>query len=259
MHKLLHIHLPLRVLKKRFKWLVEQGLQPEIACQGGELDSYNLGELKDYGDRLVAEGLDVTIHAPFFDLNPGSHDPGIKAITSKRFHQTLDVAAALRAKLIVFHPGFDRWRYDKQPQLWHDQSLEFWPPILERAEQQNCQLTLENIFEETPEMLANLLRQLDNPWLGHCFDVGHWRLFSETSLEQWFAVLGPHTRHIHLHDNRGKLDDHLPIGQGIIDFQALFKQISFLLHTPSMTLEAHNLRDLNKSLCAVKPFITELK
>lgn len=256
MHDLLHIHLPLRTLKKRIKWLLRHRLQPEIACQGAELDSCDHKTLKSFGSRLADEGLRVTIHAPFFDLNPGSHDPGIEAITRKRFHQTLDVADSLGAKLIVFHPGFDRWRYEKQPELWHEKSLDFWPPMIERAEQIECVMTLENIFEDSPDTLATLLNQLDSPWLGHCFDVGHWKLFSETSIDQWFDTLGHHTRHIHLHDNRGKIDDHLPIGQGIIDFDALFAQIVQLSSPPSMTLEAHNLRDLKKSLLAVQPFLS---
>lgn len=255
MHNLLHIHLPLRLLKKRLRWLVKNRFQPEIACQGNELDKIDHGFLRSVGEQLQQEQLQVTIHAPFFDLNPGTHDLAIEMITRQRFHQTLDLAESLRAKLIVFHPGYDRWRYDRQPDLWHEKSLVFWPPLIERAEKIDCYMTLENIFEEVPDTLARLLDQLDTPWLGHCFDVGHWNLFSETLLEDWFARLGRHTRHIHLHDNRGKADEHLPIGQGTIDFQALFSQIAGLGSTPSMTLEAHTLRELKKSLTAVQPFL----
>lgn len=258
MHDLLHIHMPLRSLKKRLRWLLRNRLQPEVACLGNELDNIDHGFLQSAGSRLADEGLQITFHAPFFDLNPGSHDPAIEAITRRRFNQTLDAAESLQAKLIVFHPGYDRWRYDRQPDLWHEQSLSFWPPLLERAEQLECHLTLENIFEESPETLAKLLNQLDSPWLGHCFDIGHWQLFSATPLEEWFSLLGKHTRHVHLHDNRGKADDHLPIGYGIIDFPELFRQIETLKNAPTMTLEAHTLRELKKSLTAVQPYLEQL-
>ncbi|PLX83908.1 MAG: AP endonuclease [Desulfuromonas sp.] len=255
MHDKLHIHLPGRQLKKRLKWLLKNRFQPEIAWQGEELDSLDLNFLQTVGDTLGAEGLDITIHAPFFDLNPGSHDPDIEAITRKRFNQTLDVADTLRASLIVFHPGYDRWRYDRKPNLWHEQSLLFWPPLLKRAEQIGCRMTLENIYEEHPRTLADLLDALDSPWLGHCFDVGHWNLFCKTPLDNWFELLGRHTRHIHLHDNRGTADDHLPVDQGQIDFTALFRHIYALQNPPSLTLEAHSARDLKKSLSAVQPYL----
>lgn len=255
MFDLLHIHLPLRSLKKRLRWLLKNRLQPEIACLGNDMDRFDEDFLCSTGNRLAEEGLQVTIHAPFFDLNPGSHDPAVEMITMQRFRQTLAVSEALQAKLIVFHPGFDRWRYDRNPELWHERSLLFWPPLIEHAERINCRLVLENIFEDTPDTLAILLDELDSPWLGHCFDVGHWNLFSSTPLEEWFDRLGRHIRHIHLHDNRGKADDHLPIGQGVIDFTLLFKQISGLEKRPSMTLEAHSLRDLQKSISAVLPFL----
>ncbi|MDT8420900.1 MAG: sugar phosphate isomerase/epimerase family protein [Desulfuromonadales bacterium] len=258
MGNVLHVHLPLRALKKRLRWLIRNRFQPEVACQGNELERIDHSALRALGSRLADETLQLTIHAPFFDLNPGSHDPAIEMITRRRFHQTLDVAESLQASLIVFHPGFDRWRYDRQPDLWHEQSLKFWPPLIQRAAAINCQLVLENIYEDTPETLATLLDQLDSPWLGHCFDVGHWNLFSPVSLGDWFARLGHHTRHIHLHDNGGKRDEHLPIGQGNIDFSELFQQIGRLHAAPSLTLEAHTLRELTRSLAAVQPYLEAL-
>jgi sugar phosphate isomerase/epimerase len=258
MHPALHVHLPLQLLKKRLPWLLKKRLQPEIGCQGQELDRLDHGPLRLVAAQLRQEQLRVTVHAPFFDLNPGSHDPAIERITRQRFHRTLDLAETLQAQLIVFHPGYDRWRYDRQPDLWQQKSLLFWPDLIERAAAINCCMTLENIFEETPETLATLLDQLATPWLGHCFDVGHWQLFSKTPLADWFARLGPHIRHIHLHDNRGRRDDHLPIGQGLIDFHALFAQLQRLDRTPSLTLEAHSLKDLEKSLAAAQPLLDTL-
>jgi len=254
----LHVHLPLRLLKKRLRWLLKNHLQPEIACQGNELDKIDLDFLRNIGSQLADEQLQVTIHAPFFDLNPGTHDLAVETITRQRFTQTLDVAESLQAKLIVFHPGYDHWRYDRQPDLWHEQSLIFWPPLIDRAEKINCVMTLENIFEEVPDTLTRLLNQIDSPWLGHCFDVGHWKLFSDTPLAEWFSVLSRHIRHIHLHDNRGKADEHLPIGMGSIDFHELFDQIVTLDLIPSMTLEAHILKDLERSFIAVQPFLNRL-
>ena len=258
MHKLLHIHLPLRLLRKRLRWLINNRLQPEIACQGNDLDKIDYHLLHTVREELAQNQLQITIHAPFIDLNPGAQDFAIESNTRQQFNQTLDVAEALQAKLVVFHPGYDRWRYDHQPGLWHDKSLAFWPPLIERAERFNCLMCLENIFEEVPETLSKLLDELDSPWLGHCFDVGHWNLFSGTSLKDWFDRLGHHTRHIHLHDNRGNADEHLAIGQGNINFESLYHHIYALESSPTMTLEAHTARNLKISLSAIQPFLDRL-
>lgn len=251
----LHVHIPFRNLEAARPFLLENGLQPEIAFRGPDLDSAVPGELRETGRQLAAAGLRCTVHAPFHDLNPGALEPLVREVTRQRCTQALDAAAALGAALVVFHPGYDCWKYGGQDHLWLEKSLEFWPPLLARARQQGLVVALENIFEETPRTLADLLGAIDRPDFGHCFDVGHWRLFARTPLADWFAGLGRHLVHLHLHDNHGTSDAHLPIGEGDIDFAALFALLRGLPRRPSMTLEAHDRPALQRSLAAVGPFL----
>jgi len=251
----LHIHVPYGSLRDTLPFLLERRLQPEIAFRGPDLDAGGIGDLDDYGARLAAAGLAVTVHAPFHDLNPGALEPLVRDVTARRCRQTLEAAARLGARLVVFHPGFDRWKYGGQDHLWLERNLTFWPPLLDTARQAGIVVTLENIFEPRPETLRRLLRALDCPHFGHCFDVGHWRLFADVPLDEWFGALGPWIRHLHLHDNRGRADEHLPVGEGEIDFGALFTQVGALPQPVSMTLEAHEREALLRSLAAVAPFL----
>lgn len=252
----LHVHVPFQQLEPALSFLLERRLQPEIAFKGPDLDHLSPNALRRIGRQLRAAGLSVTVHAPFMDLNPGALEPLVFAATRRRFEQSLDAAESLGARLVVFHPGYDPWKYGGQDQLWLEQNLLFWPPLLERASQAGCTMALENIFEVRPGTLAALLESVDSPQLGHCFDVGHWHLFAEVSLADWFAALGPRLSHLHLHDNFGQRDDHLPVGEGGIDFAALFSLIATLPHPPSMTLEAHNQEALQRSLNAVVPYLS---
>jgi sugar phosphate isomerase/epimerase len=251
----LHGHLPARLLATELPWFLDQGIAPEIAFGWRELEQLGPAKLRDWGRQIAAAGLAVTVHAPFHDLNPGALDPQVAALTHLRFEQSLDAAASLNARLLVLHPGFDRWRYQGQEPLWLEASLAFWPPVVAQAASQNCLLALENIFDHQPEPLALLLDELDSPWLGHCFDVGHWRLFSRTPLAEWFQRLGRRILHLHLHDNHGGADEHLPVGKGTIDFGELFRLVKTLPHRPSMTCEAHRKEDLLPSLAAVRTFL----
>lgn len=251
----LHVHLPFRNLAAAETLLFQQRLQPEIAFRGPDLDQLSLRELEALGRRLAAAGLAVTVHGPFHDLNPGALEPLVLQATYRRFAQTLEAAAALQARLVVFHPGYDRWKYGGQDHLWLEQNLLFWPPLLAIARQAGIRIAIENIFETGPGTLVALLDAIDHPDFGHCFDVGHWQLFAATSLEDWFAALGPRLLHLHLHDNHGDGDDHLPVGEGTIDFGRLFALVALLPRSPSMTLEAHDEAALQRSLLAVGPFL----
>ncbi len=114
----LYIHLPFASLKSRLPDFLDKHWQPELALQTRDLDHMSTGEISILGSQLAAARLGVSIHAPFFDLNPASSDPDIRAITNRRFHQTIDFAAAVNARCIVFHPGYDPWRYARTPDAW---------------------------------------------------------------------------------------------------------------------------------------------
>lgn len=252
----LHVHVPYQQLEASFPFLLERRLQPEIAFKGPDLDRLSPRVLREVGGQLAAAGLAVTVHAPFMDLNPGALEPLVLAATRRRFEQSLDAAESLGARLVVFHPGYDPWKYGGQDHLWLEQNRLFWPPLLERAAKAGCTMALENIFEVRPDTLAALLDDIDSPLLGHCFDVGHWHLFSEVSLTDWLAALGPRLSHLHLHDNFGKRDEHLPVGEGRINFAELFSLVDRLTRSPTMTLEAHSREALWRSLHAVAPHLS---
>jgi sugar phosphate isomerase/epimerase len=245
----LYVHVPCSLLEQNLELLVKLRLQPEIAFKCEDLEKPS-GWLIDCCDRLRNAGLGVTVHGPFMDLNPGALDPLVREATLLRFRQTLDLAARCRARLVVFHPGFDRWRYGGRTDLWLAASLSFWPPLIEEAAARGCVLALENIFDQYPEPLATLIDQLDSPWLGHCFDVGHWNLFAKVSLGEWIDAIGRRLVHLHLHDNDGDSDAHLPAGEGNIDFDALFRQLDALPQKLTATLEIHSRPGLLRSFPA---------
>jgi sugar phosphate isomerase/epimerase len=255
MNRPLHIHLPYRQLESRLNVFLENRQNAEIAFKGQDLDQLDPDLIERTAEGFSNAGLSLTVHAPFFDLNPGALDPYVFEATSTRYRQTLAVADRLGAKLIVFHPGYEYWKYGGRSKLWLDASIDFWPPIVALAEELDINLAVENIYETGPETLAQLLDYIDSPRLGHCFDVGHWRLFSDLPLGTWFKALSKRMIHLHLHDNSGKGDDHLPIGEGDINFEQLFKLIDGLSKPPSITLEARSQDGAERSLDNLQPYL----
>lgn len=240
MNNLVFAHVPYRRLPQYLAYILEKRINPEIFFNADSLDGMVTEELVSISGALNDGGRQCTIHAPFMDLNPGSPEPLIRQATVRRFSQVLDAAEILRPVSMVFHPGYDRWRQGDSQEEWLGNCIESFQPVLERAEQIGTVIAVENIFEDEPSTLKGLLDAFDSPRFRHCFDVGHWNLFKSVGLEKWFAELGPYIAEAHVHDNHGLRDEHLPIGEGNIDFQSYFSLMKQYAPNAVYTVEAHN-------------------
>jgi sugar phosphate isomerase/epimerase len=248
MNNKIHAHVPYPFLDERLELILKARINVEIFLGAEALDEIVWEKLGTQADALHSAGLFTTIHAPFLDLNPGAIDVTIRDATRKRFIQVFHVAELLRPKVIVFHPGFDELRYGDNRLAWLKNSIAFWEEFIPLAKKQNCIIAVENIFEKEPSTLLGLLEAINDPFFRHCFDVGHWNMFTSVSMEEWFEALGPFIAEVHLHDNHGRADEHLPIGEGVIDFKKLFFLLERFAPDSVKTLEAHSVERMMRAL-----------
>lgn len=244
----LYVHVPYPSLDATIPFLGERRLNAEIFFTADSLDGLVPELLASTLARLDDAGIRRTIHAPFMDLNPGSYEPLLREITRRRFHQVMDVAALLHPRVVVFHPGYDKWRYGETRDRWLAESVPLWREMVARGEECNCIIALENIFEEEPSTLIELINGVGSPRLRHCFDMGHWNLFKKVGMEEWFSVLGPFIAETHIHDNHGERDDHAPIGEGNIDTRLFFSLLKQYAPDALLTIEAHTREKLERAL-----------
>ena len=175
------------------------------------------------------------LHAPFAELIPCALDPNVRANAMARFRQTAALAMRLGVRRLVVHGGFIPYVYF--PEWYVEQSIRFWQEFLSGAPE-DLLLALENVMEPGPETLVEIARGVDDPRLGLCLDVGHANTcVSETPPRDWLAPMLPYLRHVHLHDNHGALDEHLPLGAGTIDLAPV---LAVLAEHPSVTITIEN-------------------
>jgi sugar phosphate isomerase/epimerase len=253
--KKVQVNVPFPLLVKNLEKILDFGLQPEIYFTGLTLDHLSGNEVKNASRKICEKDLAVTFHGPFLDLNPGAVDEKVREITCHRFEQVLALVPHFRAKAIVFHPGYDRWRYDGNVELWLEKSLLTWKPLTERAEALSVKIALENVFDDTPSPLQRLLSALHSPWIGYCLDAGHGNLFSTGPITEWLDALGSYLVEMHLHDNRRHADEHLPLGEGNIDFPGIFAYLREKDLNPIFTLEPHLAEHLEPSLRALSKYL----
>jgi sugar phosphate isomerase/epimerase len=92
--------------------------------------------------------------------------------------------------------------------------------IGELAAQAGVRVALEVIPNalSSPDALVRLLDDADGLDAGICLDFGHAHLGGD--LGEAIETLSGHLVTTHVHDNRGRHDDHLPPGSGTIDWDA---------------------------------------
>jgi len=251
--KRLLINAPYHMVRAGFEKLLGLGVGVEIFFNNNIIDDVDVGDVKSLGKALKERAIPCTVHAPFMDLSPGGFDRKIRAISLDRLKKATSFANELGALGVVCHPGFDRWRYDGNEQLWFDASIGTWDEVLKEAGP-GLPVMLENIFEDEPSTLLMLFDYFKEKNLWFCFDSGHFNLFSKVSVDEWLLPLKDRLREFHLHDNHGKSDEHLPVGTGTFPFRSL-KQ--FLAHArdPLFVLEPHAESTIQESIQRAKEFL----
>ena len=252
---IVHINVPYSMLLRRIDFAIENRIHPEIYFSAEDLDACHEKDARHLAEILHRNGLEITLHGPFMDLNPGGVDRRIKEVTMDRFSKTIELAALFKPKTVVFHPGYEKWKFDGYIELWLKSSLQTWRPLVREVEEMGLVIAIENVYEETPDPIKNLLEEIDSPHFRFCFDTGHQHVFSQTPFPTWIETLGRYLIEVHLHDNHKEMDEHLPIGEGGFDFKGFFNLLSQSELNPVYTIEPHEEVHLWRGLEAVKKYI----
>lgn len=249
-----HARVPFYLIDKHRDFINSFRPNLEIYLGGDTLDRYSAGQIVERIKSALEYEPQFTIHGPFMDLSPGAHDMRVRKLTAERFEQTFNVAGLLRTKAVVLHSGYEKWRFDHQPDAWLANSLPTWRAAAKMAEEAGTMLAVENIFEDEPGNLTALLGELGSSAVGICFDTGHYNLFGRAAgLEAWLDAIGEHIIEMHLHDNRGDRDSHMAVGEGDFDFNLLFGRLAGrkIIHT----IEATSPEDTIKSAQRIETYL----
>ncbi len=156
---------------------------------------------------------DFIIHAPFNDLVPVSIDSKIREVALLRYHQIFEIADKLNVRKLNFHTGyipnttFEEWYFDNFKEFWFKLGTQY----------KEFEVVIENVFESNPFSLKKTVDEINLDNIGLCLDVGHVNCSSDCTVEKWIEVFYDRLRHMHIHNNKGVVDDHNGITEGDID------------------------------------------
>ena len=243
-----HAHMPYHLLPEYLDMILLKKLNLEIYFHHYALQSLDKKRCIQTAKILTDAGLKINFHAPFMDLRPGALDDKIRQTSVDRIKQVFDLAPYFKPLKIICHASFDERYYVFGDDLWLESSIKTWRELIALAEDHKTIIALENIYEKDPGILRRLFEVLSSESICFCFDTGHFNVFSYEPLSVWLEELGQYLGHLHLHDNLGHGDEHLPVGSGTFPFTEFFQNLRALGVKPTITLEAHNSDNLWQSM-----------
>lgn len=178
------------------------------------------------------------LHGAFVDLHPGAQEPELVALTRKRHHQSLEVAATIGCDMMIVHSDYPLRELPiaKKRDLT-TRLVDYFGTLAAEAASYGVTIVIENISDRDPRQLTDLVRAIDAPNLGLSLDVGHAHLSASLPLDRWVWEMQPYLRHVHLHDNDGIYDRHWAMGDGNMVFRPFFEAVTAVEHPPRVTVE----------------------
>ena len=158
------------------------------------------------------------VHGPFTDLAPAAFDHRFRDLTRARFDQAAAGTLALGLSRMVVHTGYIPLVFDPRWQV--KESIGFCQEFLV-DKPEDFLIYLENVMDEKPALLLDIVEGVNDPRMNICLDVGHVNAISEMSVPRWIEALGPKIRHLHLHNNDGNHDLHQALTEGTLDMEEI--------------------------------------
>lgn len=209
----------------------------------------NLGKYEQIVQQYRKTGRAVSVHGAFIDVNPASGDPDFRQLSRHRCRESCEIALALGADNVVFHSSAFPFLRGAYLEKWADDCASFYEELVD---QYPIRIYLENAQDVDPTPLRSLMERVYSTRIGVCLDVGHAH-YSRISVSKWFDQLGKWIQYLHLSDNMGEFDDHLPLGRGGIDWEnvnmlwkSLGKDVPFTLETGSLESTKESIGFLRK-------------
>ena len=173
------------------------------------------------------------LHAPFNELFPCAIDPKARALAADRYRQAIGLARDYGAAKVVIHGGYNPRIY--YPVWYVEQSILFWKDFLQ--EDPGVEIVLENVLDETPDMLLDIVQGVGDPRLKLCLDVGHVNAYSSVPVMEWLTQWAPWVSHFHIHNNDGSADQHKALAEGTVPIKELLTRAELMCSDATYTLE----------------------
>jgi sugar phosphate isomerase/epimerase len=180
---------------------------------------------KDFLELTPSYNMRFSVHTPLSDVNIGSLNPRMRRAALNEVLRSIEAAGRLGITPFTIHPGFlTPLGQINKGGAWNatrDSILE----AEKVARDAGVVLALENMPNMPISMITNpddLMRMIEGTEVRVCLDIGHAHTTNNIKdyLPYWRRFAN-----IHIHDNDGRHDQHMAIGDGTIDFPPVLQRL----------------------------------
>lgn len=213
--------------------------QVEILDEG--LHTLNRRRVKTLKETAKSHDLELTVHAPFVDINIASPSPILRRTILRRLEKSISYAGQLGCRLWVFHPGQRTGVSHFYPGLDWQLNIESVHSLLKISRKHKVDIAIENVPEPFPFLLKSVedfsrFHEESDDDLGLVLDVGHAN--TNRQIKDFITVFSEKIVHVHVSDNDGTGDAHLGIGYGTIDWESVAEALKNIGYGNVITLES---------------------
>jgi sugar phosphate isomerase/epimerase len=214
-------------LEETFNELVSLSVRKiEVADSGNH--SLNTRRVERLQELASSYDLQYSIHAPYSDTNLSADDDLIREWILKRIRASIRFASELNVECLVIHPGWttatERFTRGRSWEL-NIRSLHW---LMRYAGEYGVECLIENVPNPTPYLLVSvddfdLFEEEMDPPMNYVLDIAHAHLQGEEY--RFISEYGYKIKHVHVSDNWGESDQHLPIGEGNINWSRVIDEL----------------------------------
>ena len=196
---------------------------------------------------LESYSLKYSIHAPFMDVNISSPRDQSRLNSIAQIKSSIDLANEINAEAVVVHPGLISFLankyFKKEVYEFANQSIK---EIGDYAKNLGVMATIENMpnFESMIyQNIVDLNQLLVENEMHMTLDIGHANHVGYAPEDMIFDSI----KHVHVHDNLGDDDSHLPLGEGSIDLKYIINTLESKNYDGIYILEVNDYDSIKKS------------
>jgi sugar phosphate isomerase/epimerase len=194
-----------------------------------------MGALKE---ALSSYHMGLVGHMPWF-LNIIHPYDEVRAAVLSECGKIFAMCAELSIGHVTIHPDYMRLKREQKEVV--EMTVQSLAALSADAKGHGLTLCLENFEEEyfSTDQLKHILSSVDG--LRFTLDIGHAYMKAKKtdSVVHMLNELKPYLSHVHLHDNHGFRDEHLPLGVGTIEMPKILGALKASGYDKTITLEVH--------------------
>jgi len=221
----------------------------ELFATRSHFDYHNPAAVADLQEWLADAGLELhSVHAPVSEnllggswgppLSLASADPGLRIKTLEETERALEIARRIPFGFLIVHLGVPRTQQPAPGDNSRDGARRSVESLQTVAVPLGVRVAVEvipNELSKAGSVVHFVEEVIDAPQVGICLDFGHAHL--DGDLVDAIETVSEHLITTHVHDNNGRLDQHLVPFDGTIDWPGALTAIQKVGYDGTMMLE----------------------